>query len=134
MDTGKQPGIRFDNVILRELTFTRKAEILAQAELKIDFQTSSSISPDNTQLVHDITCEVNETGGSFNIKCSMVGIFSIVSGEANMDLELFAKENAPALMLPFIREVIASTTLRAGVPPIMLPPLNVHALQKTQSH
>lgn len=75
MDTEKQPGIRFDNVFLRELTFTRKAEILPQSELKIDFQTSSSISPDNTQLVHDITCEVNETGGSFNIKCSMVGIF-----------------------------------------------------------
>jgi hypothetical protein len=35
-------------------------------------------------------------------------------------------------MLPFIREVIASTTLRAGVPPIMLPPLNVHAMAKTK--
>lgn len=133
MDKEKQPGIRFDNVIMRELTFARKPEVLPQSELKIDFQTSSSISPDKTQLVHDITCEVSDLGGSFNIKCSMVGFFSIISGEANMDLELFAKENAPALMLPFIREVIASTTLRAGVPPIMLPPLNVHAMVKTKA-
>jgi preprotein translocase subunit SecB len=133
MDAGKQPGIRFDNVILRELTFARKLEVPTQSELSINFKTSSSISPDKTQLVHDISCEISEKGESFSIKCSMIGLFSIVPNESNMDLELFAKENASALMFPFLREVIASTTLRAGVPPIMLPPLNIHAIAKQES-
>jgi preprotein translocase subunit SecB len=58
----------------------------------------------------------------------MVGIFSVIPESSNMDLEYFAQNNAPALMFPYIREIIATTTLKAGLPSVLLPPLNIHAI------
>ncbi len=47
-----------------------------------------------------------------------------------MDLNQFADNNAGAIIFPYIREIIASTTLKSGINPIILQPLNIPALIK----
>jgi len=49
----------------------------------------------------------------------------VLKGNENMDLDQFSKNNAPALMLPYIRELVSTTTIRAGLAPIVFPPINI---------
>ncbi len=50
----------------------------------------------------------------------------------NVSLPDFAKIHAPAHIFPYLRELISSTTARAGLPIVMLPPTNLHTI--TQSN
>jgi len=128
MDTTKQPGIAFENVILKELNFSRKSGLLEKPELSVNFSSSSGLSPEKNKLVFELACEITEKKELFSIKCVMIGMFSRINEQENMDLESFAQNNAAALMFPYMREIIATTTVRAGIPAIILPPINVKAL------
>lgn len=128
MDENKQPGINFDGIILKELNFSRNPTIPKKPNLNVDFEKSISLSPEKDKLVYELSCTIKDQHKSFGLKCSMVGIFSIIKDSINMDLEHFSKNNAPALIFPYIRETVASTTLKAGLPSVLLPPLNIHAI------
>lgn len=130
MDTTKQPGIAFENVILKDLHFSRKTGLLEKPELSINFRSSSGLSPEKNKLVFELECSITEKKDLINIQCVMVGMFSQISEQENMDLETFAQNNAAALMFPYIREIIATTTARAGIPAVILPPMNVKALSQ----
>ncbi|HHY59392.1 MAG TPA: hypothetical protein GX504_02135 [Clostridia bacterium] len=62
---------------------------------------------------------------------AFVGFFSVIKGSENMEMERFMEAHAPALMFPYIREHISTVTQKAGVKPVLLPPLNIKALVKT---
>jgi preprotein translocase subunit SecB len=131
MDKQRQPGISFDNIILKELVFFRKPETLKSPNVSINFETGVSISPDKDKLDIEMLCEIKEEKELFNIKCAMIGMFSRVAGSENMELDEFARFSGPALMLPYIRETIASTTLKAGIAPVIIPPVNLQAIGET---
>lgn len=133
MDNSKQPGISFDSIILNKLVFSRKTELTSRPELDVKFKFGAIISDDKNNLQCELAAiikEIEREGETpaFEIECSVVGLYSIIKGEVNMELDEFAKVNAPAMMLPYLREIIANTTLRAGLKPIILPPLNVYSL------
>jgi preprotein translocase subunit SecB len=129
MDKQQQPGIAFDNIILKELVFSRKPEQLQKPDLDIKIEAHNSISPDKDKLDIEMLCEIKEEGSLFSVKCVMIGMFSRIAGSENMELEEFAQYSGPALMLPYIRETIASTTLKAGIAPVIIPPLNLQAIK-----
>ncbi|MDR6195352.1 protein-export chaperone SecB [Siphonobacter sp. SORGH_AS_0500] len=52
------------------------------------------------------------------------GMFEIVGKVEDSSIENFAQINGPAILYPFIRETIASITSKAGIPTVLLPPLN----------
>jgi preprotein translocase subunit SecB len=130
MDQTKQPGIVFNNIILNELSFFRKPIQFENKQLSIHFTQKNNILNNDKNLEVELSCELKAQSDAIYIKCGVVGIFSVIEGEGNMTLEEFSKVNAPAMMFPFIREVIASTTLRSGLSPIVLPPMNVNAMAK----
>jgi preprotein translocase subunit SecB len=130
MDKQQQPGINFDNIILKELVFSRKPDQLQKPDLSINIEAHHSISPDRNKLDIEMLCEIKEEEALFSIKCVMIGIFSKIAGSENMELEEFARYSGPALMLPYIRETVASTTLKAGITPVIIPPLNLQAINK----
>jgi preprotein translocase subunit SecB len=53
----------------------------------------------------------------------MIGVF-ICDSDAIIPIDQFAKANGPAIMFPFLREHLASITLKAGISPILLPSVN----------
>jgi len=129
MDESKQPGIRFDNILLGRLNFDRKPTIVSNPELDVHFSVNKSFTNDKRRLTIELSVILTEKkGDSFKIECAMVGIFSIVADQENMSLEEFSEVNGPALMLPYIREVIANITMRSGIKPVILPPLNVKSV------
>jgi len=129
MDTSRQPGITFDRVFLKELSFTRKNGALKQdSSLDINFGYKVLLSEDKKQIACELSCKVSEKNNMFYISCEMCGIFSIDEDHQNMDIQEFAEKNAPSHIFPFVREMIATTSVKAGMPPIILPPTNIVAL------
>lgn len=61
----------------------------------------------------------------------MRGLFEAV-GEPEMGTDTFGQVNGPAILFPFVREQMANMTLKANIPPILLPPINFvkHASDK----
>ena len=109
MDTTKQPGIWFDNVLLKELFFRRKPE-LASYDITIKFTFTSSIAPDKKSMNCELVCDVTDKNDVFKLHCAMIGVFSYVEGKENMDIAEFAESNAAALLLPYVREMAVSYT------------------------
>lgn len=130
MDKNKQPGISFDDIILKELVFSRKQGFPDRPELNIQLESGVSFSPDEDRLVYEMSCEIKDEKDFFNIKCTMIGFFSVMEGKENMGLREYSKLNAPAAIFPYIREAIASTTTKAGIPPVIIPPINLNSLKR----
>ena len=130
MDKNKQPGISFDTILLKELLFSRKENLPQKPEIIMELSVNPSFSPDEDILNFEMVCEIKDADNLFSLKCAMIGLFSIIEGNENMGLREFSKQNAPALMFPYIREIIASTTTKAGIPPVILPPVNLGAIEK----
>ncbi|MDC7124994.1 MAG: protein-export chaperone SecB [Spirochaetales bacterium] len=135
MNKAKQPGINFNNIILKDLNFSRNTDCILKPQLKVDLDAKNNISEDKNNLNVELTIEISEEeNNSFHISCTMVGEFSVSEGTENMDLESFSKVNAVSLMIPYLREVISSVTTRSGLKPVILPPINVSALAKNNSN
>lgn len=49
-----------------------------------------------------------------------------------MNIDEYLKNNAPTLMFPYVREHVSAITIKAGMKPILIPPLNMRALLKKQ--
>ena len=55
----------------------------------------------------------------------MVGIFECpTETDVQLSIENFSKVNAPAIIFPFVREHLASVSMKAGINPILLPAVN----------
>lgn len=131
MDKKKQPGINFDNIFLKEMKFKRKPKNIG-SDINLDFASNISVSDNEEKLYYELICKVSDDKKVFSLECSMMGVFSAVEGKENMSIKHFAEHNAPALMLPYIRELVTTTTIRAGLRPISFPPINIIALLKEQ--
>ena len=129
MDRLKQPGINFDGVFLKDLHFTRAPNMPA-SDVDTSFDFRRAISADKRQMNYEVTCEMADKKGGFNLHCSIIGMFSCIKGQENLDLETFAEINAPTLIFPYLREIITSITVRAGIQPVILPPMNVLAMMQ----
>lgn len=134
MDKEKQPGINFDSIILAEEKFWRNPVLPQELDIKIDFKAKKSIDKDNQKGIIELdtflSLQDSEKVDKVRLELKYVGIFSIIESEKNMDLEHFLEHNAPALLLPYIREQITSITAKAGILPVILPPLNILAMIK----
>jgi preprotein translocase subunit SecB len=130
MDKNKPPGISFDNIILKELSFSREPDFSEKPELTIHLESSTSFSPEKDRLVYEMSCEIKDKNDYFHIKCALIGFFSVIKGQENMELQEYSQFNAPATIFPYIRETIASTTARAQIPPVIIPPMNLNLLKR----
>lgn len=132
MDKTKQPGISFDGIILVQENFWRDYDVPDKTRVVLNINTNYSQNESNQSSV-EMTVDINlatEEKEVFKLSAKFVGFFSIMKDHENMDMQDYLENNAPALMFPYIREQISTVSQRAGIKPILLPPLNVIALIK----
>ena len=55
MDKNKPPGISFDDIILSELSFSRKEGFSEKPELTVHLESSPSLSPEKDSLAYELT-------------------------------------------------------------------------------
>lgn len=127
MDKEKQPGIKINGIILAESYFKRTPNVSQPIPLDVDIKVSNNITNEEKQLVTELRVTLNSETDSVYGYFVFVGVFSTDSVE-NMSLSEFSKNHAPAHIFPYIREEIQSRSVKAGLPPIILQPVNLHAL------
>lgn len=142
METKKnKPDIFFENVIVEKIDFERTSNLPDYLfdETKFDAEKLSvkstierAITQEKNRLAIRFKVEIflkdelEKKAKSFHVICAVIGFFSERSKvQDSMTLEQFALYNAPAFVLPYVREAISDITMRAGMKPIMLPPINV---------
>lgn len=127
MDTTKEPGISFDTIFLQKLDFSREPKINSP-KIDLAFNSNISFTEDKKHLIYEMGCDVSDINKAFRLSCKMIGMFSAINGAENMQLDEFSKVNAPALILPYLREIVTTTTVRAGLTPVVFPPINVASI------
>ena len=108
-----------------------------------NFKREADIDFSNTEIKNsvdiDVQHSVNEDVIIINLEVKLIGklkqkkLFSFSTiyvgqfekgDETILPIEKFVDANGPAIMYPFVREHIAGTSLKAGMNPILLPPVN----------
>ena len=134
MDTTKQPGINCDSIILIESKFIRYPSEPNIDKLDIKFSSEVYLyegkNSGGTKLVCEITDSSEDEGSKLLIKVAFLGQFSTQIEKKNMIINDFLNLQAKAIILPYIREHVAALSIKAGLKPIILPPVNILALEK----
>ncbi len=90
----------------------------------IDIEVTDTRQDNILSVVVDLKFDagINEST-DIQAQISMAGVFN---GESSggLDIDQFAKVNAPAIIFPFIREHLSSLSVKAGISPILLAPVN----------
>ncbi|MBU0463568.1 MAG: protein-export chaperone SecB [Proteobacteria bacterium] len=69
----------------------------------------------------------------FSLQIVMNGLFELGYDISDEEIDQLANINLAAILFPFLREVVADITIKAGFAPLLLPPINfVEVYQKNQ--
>jgi len=133
VDKTKQPGISFDKIILVKEAMQRQQVVPKQLTIALNMDMATHKVNESKQWIAELNCKLKlfpPEGGdpAFELECVFVAVFSPLEGEENMPIEFFVESNAAALMFPFVREHVSTITQKAGLRPVLLPPINVAAL------
>lgn len=123
-------GISFQKVRVTELNFKVNPAFVPPKDgipVDVDFNTKSSLSADKKTLTTQLSARLFQKNkkAPFTMTVTVEGVFK---GASAADLDGFSKIHAPAHLFPFLREIIGSTTMRANMPPLLLPPVNLTEL------
>jgi len=134
MDKTKQPGIINQGIFLKSLTFKIEEENMSNRDYKLDFDYNYMITDEGQGLFVELSVDVmkNIEKPAFDLKFVLLGIFSVEQDKENMDIKLFAENNAAAILMPYAREVISNITSRTPCPALIMPPVNVMAVLKNK--
>ncbi len=123
-----ETGIIFKHVHIEQLSFERLPDHKpGKIAVDIEFNTHPEIDHEKKTLKVRMQANLFEKGENapFRMQIGLCGEFA---GEDIDRLKDFAVVQAPALLFPFLRETIASITLRGGFPALLLPPTNIQEL------
>jgi preprotein translocase subunit SecB len=127
-------GISFVQVSLTGLNFilNKKYELPKDGiPVDIGIDVKTSFSKDKKTLIVVLSAKLfyNTKEYPFKMKIAVEGVFS---GEDHKKLKEFSSIHAPAHLMPFLREAIGNTTMKANIPPLLLPPINLVELLKSK--
>lgn len=130
MSAGTDSGYNFDWIYVREISFVDDVsdETSAERTFPVDLEVDSRTRDDRAacRVIFRLTC--NETMEDGSVRCSLRIVteaqFSLV-GEPTVAIETFAVRQAPVLMLPLVREHLATISSKTRFGQILLNPLRM---------
>ncbi|MCM3444500.1 protein-export chaperone SecB [Metabacillus halosaccharovorans] len=117
--------LKFNDFLVEETVFKRNYVEAGDFDLEFDFNASAMLSESEDKAKLQLTCilfdeDFNGGKAPFYMKTTIVGHFEC----ENVSIQEF-EFNAMAILLPYIRAFITSFTSQSGIPPVILPPINV---------
>lgn len=135
MGSKKQPGIRFCGVFLKELNFKFLHHVPDDEFPPLEIEVSNAepeFNDDESLLIYTIRLNLvflcDEDKVPYKLSGTFIGVFETIKGKENYSLKKYSEVNAPATMMPFIRETFANITSRTTSQPLLLPPVNLPAI------
>lgn len=120
-------GFTVRNILLMETEFRRINNVTFGEELKGNMDINTQVGIDGNFINVAETVIVTQSVQDevqVSIKVTMVGVFEKIGDSIIADLEEFGRVNGAAILFPYIREHVTSLSLKAGLGPIILPPIN----------
>lgn len=130
-----QTGFTIERLLLIKNSFERAINISFDDNLnnEVDVDVQVGKMNDSTIFVTETVSisQKKDENEQFSIKVTMVGVFRKI-GETQIEMEKFGHINGAAIIFPFIREHIASLTVKSGLGIILLPPVNFEQRWESQ--
>ncbi|MDR3600226.1 MAG: protein-export chaperone SecB [Desulfosporosinus sp.] len=109
----------------------------SKIELDMDFDIDIGIDRQENIAVISLRCLINKEYESMNqplfLDIIIQSLFSFESGLQDENLYNLLNTNAVAIVFPYLRSVISTVTVNCGVPPVILPTLNIVELVKRKN-
>lgn len=107
-------------------------------DLNDDFQNDSSskvieVAPeinltyqrdDENKVIVNLSIRFKNLKTPFFLEVVLSGLFQLNYEVTDKDLDKLAHINVAAVLFPFLRQVVADTTMKAGFSPLLLPVIN----------
>lgn len=123
----KMSELRLDNLYFDHIEYTSKGpydDRDKNCSVRLDYNKKIL---KNDGLSINLLCNVKIDDKS-QMQVSLIGVFTI-SGNSNIDKFL---PNALAIMFPYMRSQVSLITTQPGCPVLVLPPLNINTMLKTE--
>jgi preprotein translocase subunit SecB len=111
---------------VNELSIKKKAsdteEKTSNGSFRLDVKNSFNPDGKRFYVCFDLTLD----DPSYNLYVEAVYAFDVIEGEINEEFKKshFPKVNAPAIAFPYLRAMVSTITLQAGLKTVMLPSIN----------
>jgi len=123
-----QSGFELQHIVLTNSSFHRIDNVSfdPNVENNLNINTGVNVDGDTVSVLLQVSIDQQFEGQSqVKIDVAMIGEFKLV-GKTPLaeNLEIFGRVNGAAIIFPYIREHISSLSIKAGIPPIVLPIVN----------
>lgn len=110
-------------------------EVVPAIAVKVGFgQPPEPIGRVEVELAVSVSVPTGAETSPMRASATVVGFFDLVGDVPADAIAYFGNINGPAILYPFVREVIASLTMRGNVPPVLLPTVNFQAAYESSQH
>lgn len=126
----KTGGYNIENMILIESHFIRTDQVVDDKTVKnnVDIESDYQIKGKIVQCLITVKFQsLHEETLQVDSMIRMAGVFKII-GKPELKADAFGQVNAPAIIFPYVREILSSNSIKAGLKPIMLPTYNFAGL------
>lgn len=127
-----ESGFQIKNIILIESIFNRISNVSFGEDVVNDLNINVKVGVVNNLINVEEEVTLNQKFQDKNqvtIKVKMIGVFEKIGDSPIEDLNEFGRINGAAIIFPFIREIITNITLKGGIGPIILSPVNFAKLK-----
>lgn len=123
----KASGFQINNITLIESNFSRIANVIFnKPEIKNNVEVDVNVKIKEHTVMVTVNLmfkQMYNEQKQADCTIQMVGMFEKI-GDTELDLEEFGQINAAAIIFPYIREHLTGLSVKAGLGPILLPPIN----------
>lgn len=130
-------GFEIVSIIIHDSSFVRnleydfdKEEDGKNPEVQFEYDVVPTITDNILQI--DLMVNVASSLDGMNkyvFKSHTLGIFKY-EDVTSVDVDYFSQINGPAIIFPYVREHLSSLSVKSGIFPVRLPPINFVALHK----
>ena len=134
MKQNEHQGIAFDKLILEKVNFEIDPNYMfgkkpLGVQLGVDVEKCLSENKKLLKIVLHVHIDLSGVEPSpIKILLTVAGHFTLQDEQNAGALEEFAEIQAPTILFPFVREIIANLTMRTDFPPLLIPPVNMRVM------
>ncbi len=131
----KYLALNFKRYLVNSIDFKYNPEYTGgKANMDIDFGHSMAVK--NNEARVSLRCmlfrKAKKEEKPFHLEVQMTGIFEFQTELEGEELNNILRQQAVNILFPYLRALISNITVNTGLPPIILPLINVNQLLQNQ--
>lgn len=127
MEGNVNSGFSIESLILLESSFKRIDTVSFDDDVRnnLNINTEVGVQGNVINVIETVTIEqLHGETRQVEVAVKMAGVFRKEGETEISDLESFGHINGAAIIFPYIREHITGLSLKAGINPLIIPPVN----------